>query len=252
MYQNDRIEKSEAALFIPAGEFPDETRRLLAGCNTTAQHLWCPPAVYHDLPAVVSVSVKNDILGVQRHSAVFMLWDIPAGQSAPSVYVCTACFRVSRHRDVHGGTDTAQNYPVNGTDQNSPLCPSSRRITTPSYLIPGERHEVQISYRLVVPPEETEAVKMQSPVKWPQSCRMGSEKNSGMPGRVPNFHCWSAGYPGRRNCRWMPAIRSPNLLRSRKTPDWLFRDCHRWMAPYTESPPGMTKRGQKWRIQGLS
>lgn len=42
MYQNDRIEKSEAALFIPAGEFPDETRRLLAGCNTTAQHLWCP------------------------------------------------------------------------------------------------------------------------------------------------------------------------------------------------------------------
>ncbi len=60
-----------------------------------------PPAVYHDLPAVVSVSVKNDILGVQRHSAVFLCyWDIPAGQSAPSVYVCTACFRVSRHQDV--------------------------------------------------------------------------------------------------------------------------------------------------------
>lgn len=51
----------------------------------------------------------------------FMLLDIPAGQSAPSVYVCTACFRVSRHQDVPGGTDTAQNYPVNGTDQNSPL-----------------------------------------------------------------------------------------------------------------------------------
>ncbi len=29
---------------------------------------------------------------------------------------------------------------------------------------------------LAVPPEETEAVKMQFPVKWPQSCRMGSRK----------------------------------------------------------------------------
>ncbi len=30
-----------------------------------------PVAVYHDLPAAVSVSVKNNILGVQRHFAVF-------------------------------------------------------------------------------------------------------------------------------------------------------------------------------------
>lgn len=44
---------------------------------------------------------------------------------------------------------------------------------------------------LAVPPEETEAVKNAvPPVKWPQSGSMGSrEKNSGMPRRVPTFHC---------------------------------------------------------------
>lgn len=96
---------------------------------------------------------------------------------------------------------------------------------------------------LAVPPEETEAVKCSSPLNGPQSCRMGSEKAL-VCGRVPNFHCWSAGYPGHRNCRWMPAIRSLNLLRSWKTPGWLFRDCHRWTEPYTEWPPD-DKKGPK-------
>ncbi|MCD4200522.1 hypothetical protein KX492_28835, partial [Escherichia coli] len=40
---------------------------------------------------------------------------------APSVYVWTACCRISRLRNVAGGTDIAEIYPVNGTDQNSPL-----------------------------------------------------------------------------------------------------------------------------------
>ena len=99
MYQNDRIENQKQRSSSRPESSPDETRRLLAGCNTTAQHLWCPLPFTMIYLLLFPYPSKNDILGAAAFCC-FYAPDIPAGQSAPSVYVCTACFRVSRHQDV--------------------------------------------------------------------------------------------------------------------------------------------------------
>lgn len=48
-------------------------------------------------------------------------WGTQDGLSGRSAGVCTAWCRVNRRQAVPGGTDIAQNYPVNGAERNNPL-----------------------------------------------------------------------------------------------------------------------------------
>lgn len=105
---------------------------------------------------------------------------------------------------------------------------------------------------LAVPPEETEAVKMQSPVKWPQSCRMGSRKK-----------LWYARAGTELSLleRWLP--RPQELSMDAGDPVTEFAQVLENAGLVIQGLPQMDgaihrvatrddKKGPKWRIQGLS